>query len=245
MVITGAVRACFVLLVATVAALLAVAVAFSGGAPSGRRRLVRGALGVVVLAGWLALTDRVAASGALLDFSATPPRFSKLVAATALSTVLLALSPLGAGLARRVPLAALVGFQAFRLPVELILAELHRQGAIPVQMTFEGLNFDIATGLSAVVVAYLAHRGSAGRRAILAWNTAGLFLLAAIVVVANLSSPAFRIFPAGPSSALLATRPFIWLPTVLVPAALFGHVLVYRKLAREGRFRAEGMAHAT
>jgi len=39
------------------------------------------------------------------------------------------------------------------------------------------------------------------------------------------------VFRDGPSSSLLATFPFVWLPTFLVPSALFGHVLVFRWLA--------------
>ena len=51
------------------------------------------------------------------------------------------------------PIAALVGVQAFRLPLELVLARWKNQGVIPVQMTFEGHNFDIVTGVLALVTA--------------------------------------------------------------------------------------------
>jgi hypothetical protein len=119
--------------------------------------------------------------------------------------------------------------------VELILRELHHQGAIPVQMTFEGINFDVATGLSAPLVAYLAQRGQIGRRGLLAWNAIGLALLCLIVVVANLSTPAFHVFAHDRPTSLLADRPFIWLPMVLVPAAFMGHLLTFRRLAQAPR----------
>lgn len=52
------------------------------------------------------------------------------------------------------PPAWLVGFQAFRMVMELILWLLYKGGAIPVQMTPEGLNFDVLAGLTAPAVAY-------------------------------------------------------------------------------------------
>lgn len=60
-------------------------------------------------------------------------------------------------------------------------------------MTFEGSNFDILTGASAIVVSYFVCRGTAGRRALFVWNSIGLTLLMSIVVVANVSMPAFRV----------------------------------------------------
>jgi hypothetical protein len=102
-------------------------------------------------------------------------------------------------------------------------------------MTFEGWNFDVLTGVSAIGVALGIHRGKLGLRALLGWNAAGLALLFTIVTVANLSTPAFHVFAEGPGAALLATRPFFWLPTVLVQAALLGHVLTFRRLALAAR----------
>jgi hypothetical protein len=231
MVVSTPVTAFFVALVLAVAAAFGLALVLRGGREGETGGLARAVAIFAALCGWLAGTDALARSGILSDFSGVPPRFSRLVALASVATVLFAFSRTGERLARILPLAALVGFQAFRLPVELVLAELHRQGAIPVQMTFEGLNFDILTGVSAIPLSLAVHHGKLGTRAALAWNTVGLVLLATIVTVANLSTPAFHVFAHGPSAALLATPPFIWLPTVLVQAALLGHLLTYRKLA--------------
>jgi hypothetical protein len=102
------------------------------------------------------------------------------------------------GQARLVGFAALTGFQVFRVPVEWVLFALHRDGVAPVQMSFEGWNFDVLTGLSAPFVAWLAARGVVGRRGLLAWNCAGLALLANIVGIAVLSTPTpLRAFGTG------------------------------------------------
>jgi hypothetical protein len=40
----------------------------------------------------------------------------------------------------------------------------------------------------------------------------------------------FRQFMNEPANLLPSTFPFVWLPTFLVQAALFGHLLVFRAL---------------
>ncbi|MEO6575254.1 MAG: hypothetical protein ABIP89_15520, partial [Polyangiaceae bacterium] len=63
------------------------------------------------------------------------------------------------------------------------------------------------------------------------WNVLALGLLINIVVVANLSTPAFHVFEER--TAIIATRPFVWLPALLVQLALLGHVLVFRRLSAD------------
>jgi hypothetical protein len=128
----------------------------------------------------------------------------------------------------------LVGYQAFRIVVEIALAQLYHAGALPVQMTIEGRNLDLISGVSALVLAWLATRWQLPRWGLLAWNLLGLGLLLNIVIVSILSTPVpFRLFMNEPANTIITELPFIWLPTLLVPAALFGHLLVFRRLWRE------------
>lgn len=61
----------------------------------------------------------------------------------------------------------------------------------------------------------------------------GCALLATIVTVAFLSAPTpLRVFMNEPANTIVTTFPYVWLPAFLVQAALFGHVLVFRWLAR-------------
>lgn len=62
-----------------------------------------------------------------------------------------ALSPAGARLVAGLPIAALVGFHAFRLPLEFVLHRWYIEGALPVQMTYSACNLDILTGIGAVL----------------------------------------------------------------------------------------------
>ena len=193
-----------------------------------RRRLAYTAL---CLAAWLWLSAELAHRGWLGEFDARPPHFFVLMAPTAIATVALALSPFAARLAARTAWPALIGFQVFRLPVEIVLATLAGAGIAPPQMTWHGGNFDVLTGLSAPLAAWLAASGRIGRRGILVWNVLGLALLANVVTIAILSTPTpLRVFTNEPANTFVTLWPWVWLPTFLVPAALFGHLLAFRKL---------------
>jgi hypothetical protein len=174
----------------------------------------------------------VARTGALLDVSRRPPPLMLMMLATVGAGLGIGLSPLGRRLAHGLPLAALIGFQAFRLPLELILAGAAHAGVMPVQMSFEGWNFDIATGASAVVVAGLLAAGRAPRALAVAWNVVGIALLATIGAIAVASTPLIHAFGTDPRvvNTWVAETPFVWLPTVFVALAIAGHVVTTRRL---------------
>ena len=180
---------------------------------------------------WLGATAALAASGWVGEFDRRPPHFFVLMLPTAIATVALALSPFGARLAGRSAWPALIGFQVFRLPVEGVLASLAGAGVAPPQMTWHGWNFDVLTGLSAPLVAWLLGQNRLGVRGLVAWNGLGLALLANVVTIAILSTPTpLRVFESEPANTFVAAWPWVWLPSFLVPAALFGHLLAFRKL---------------
>jgi hypothetical protein len=181
---------------------------------------------MVVVPGFLART------GALDRYTPLPAPALLIIAALLLLMVALALSGFGGRIAAVVPLSWLVGYQVFRVAVEWTLHRLYLEGIVPVQMTYAGRNFDILTGLSAAVLAIMLRRSSsAPRLTVLLWNLTGLALLANIVTIAALSTPVpFRRFLNDPPNLLPSTFPFVWLPTFLVPAALFGHLVVFRAL---------------
>lgn len=186
-------------------------------------------LGIVLV--WVTLAGALASSGALRFRPEEPPYPLFLFFGGVLLVTVAALAGPGRRLALGTPLWLLVGFQVFRLPVELLLHQAHQEGLAPVQMTYLGWNFDLATALTAVPMAVLISRCKVPHWLIALWNTAGLGLLVTVVTIAVLSAPvSFRLFTEGPDNRWLTFLPFVWLPTVLVPAALAGHLLVYRRL---------------
>lgn len=234
---------CFVILVAFVAAGFLWA-SGSGSQAAGesdssaKRRRLKCTAAVAV---WLAGTDMLASSGALQGFDKMPPPFFPFMLVAATLTTLVAFSPLGTRLARNLPLAVLIGFQAFRLPLEILLHRLYQEGVLPVQMTYQGYNFDIFTGLFALPLTAWLLNGKPPRSAIVAFNVVGSVLLATVVFIAIFSTPTpLRLFFGEPAVTFVTFSPFVWLPSVLVQAALLGHILLFRRLSATPEETAAG-----
>jgi hypothetical protein len=193
---------------------------------------LRASIVAALLSGaWCAFTGILAARGMLRMWG--PPTMGLVLAPMLLIAFGIALSPLGRRLVETIPVAWLVGFQGFRVLVELLLHRAYVEGLMPVQMSYAGRNFDIVTGLSALVVGAWLASGRRSRVVVLLWNTMGLALLLNVVVVALLSAPTpFRVFTKEPANVWITRAPWVWLPAVMVLAALAGHLLVYRWLWR-------------
>jgi hypothetical protein len=199
-----------------------------GESPETRRRWTIGTgLGVVV---WLSLTGAVAATGVLRRFDVTPPPLAWLLISITALGVLVPYSRLGTRLIRGLPLAALVGYQVFRFPLELLMHRAYAEGVMPVQMSYSGWNLDILTGISAGLLGLALLWWRVPRVVVHIWNVLGFALLVNIVTIAVLSTPAFGAFGPDRLNVFVLYPPFVWLPTIMVTAALMGHLLVWRKL---------------
>lgn len=198
----------------------------------------RGALGlpgtIGIFVAYLVIPGLLAWRGAIGRYDPLPAPALLLLLALTLLTVGILLSPVGVRLASGLALGAVVAFQAFRVPVELLLHRMYTDGTVPVQMTYTGRNFDVVTGVSGLVLGFWLLSGrSVPRGVIRAWNILGLALLANIVSIAVLSTPVpFRRFLESPPHTLPSTFPYIWLPSFLVQVALGSHLLVFRQLRR-------------
>ena len=201
---------------------------------TGATRASRAALAVgVAFAAWMALTWAVADSGALREWNAMPPRFGFLVLAIVAISCAIAFSPLGRALTHHLPLWTLIAVQSFRLPLELAMHTMAERGVMPEQMTYTGSNFDILTGLTAIGVALALRSAVGGRRLALLWNIGGLALLINVVTIAILSTPTFAWFGHDRLNVWVTYPPYVWLPAVMVTAALTGHLLIFRAIRVE------------
>jgi hypothetical protein len=196
--------------------------------PGPARRATLRACGATLLV--LAATAVLAESGALTRV----PRGLGIMAyvlACGGGAVALAFSQLGQRMAHGLPLYALVGFHVFRLPLELVLHRWYMEGVLPVQMTYAGQNFDVLTGLLALLLAPLLYAGKASRRAAIAFNLVGTALLFNVGSIAVRSSPVpLRTFMNEPPVLLALNAPYTWIVPVCVGGALFGHLLGFRRL---------------
>lgn len=187
---------------------------------------------LILLPFWMLFQAVLATGGFLQDTSYFPPRmvlFGPLPAALFIIGLLIFAR---AQFIDNLPLRALTILHVMRIPIEFVLYDLFRAGAIPEAMTFAGLNFDILSGITAPFVYWLAFRnGAVNRPVLIAWNIAALALLAIIVTLAVLAfpSPMQQIALHQPNRAVMYF-PYVWLPTVVVPIVLFAHLASLYKL---------------
>ncbi|MDB5307925.1 MAG: hypothetical protein JWO38_2127 [Gemmataceae bacterium] len=185
------------------------------------------AAGLIV---WLGATAALAESGVLADWSARPPRWPLLPLTALVTFALLARTRTFRRLLAEVPPWQPVAVQTFRVGVELAFWRLHAGGYAPVQVTFEGRNFDALVGLTAPVVAAGIAAGWIGPRAAVAWNLVGLAMLfnAIGTVATSAPGPLHLDWPGEPFAAI-AAWPVVWIPALLAPAAIFLHVVSIRQ----------------
>ena len=121
---------------------------------------------------WLSITGALAYSQALSNFQRVPPLLPLGILIAIGSVTAIAFT-----LHEEIPLSWLIGYQAFRIPVEIFLHLGFLAGFVPVQMTWHGRNWDILTGLSALPIAWLASRNALPLWAAHLWNAVGFALL--------------------------------------------------------------------
>ena len=194
-------------------------------------RLVR--IGLTTLA-WMIAVLLVAASGILLHFDWRPPPIAPVIVASFGAAAWIGFSATGTAARGGPAIGGLVGFQAFRWPLELIMHRGFQQGFVPIQMTYAGRNFDIVTGVTAALLGMALARIRVPRTVVLLWNVMGLVLLANVLTIAVLVDADARRFGPDRMNVWVAMPPFVWLPAVLVVAALSGHIIVFRRLGPGG-----------
>jgi hypothetical protein len=188
----------------------------------------------LVLGGGLSAFTGIVASGALADppLPAIPIVFVAILG----SALAVAWSPVGRRLSATSSLAVLVGFQAFRLPLELVLHHWAEVGTIPGTMTWTGDNLDIIAGAVALVAApaaSLLRDRSRGRWArAFAWvaQIVGVVLLLNVLRVVVMSSPLPFAWGVEPPLQLLGHLPYAWIGPLFVAPAVAAHVITIRRL---------------
>jgi uncharacterized membrane protein len=191
------------------------------------------ALVAASLVGWFCLVLAAGATGAF-----TYPGIG--TAGTGLAVVLpiavLSLLVLGTArgreLVRRAPLPALVGVHSVRV-LGLSFVLLYAAKRLPAPFAPVAGWGDIVVGLLAIPLALLLARGRGEipKALILLWNVLGLVDLVAAVALGATSAPGpLQVFHGPPSSAIMATLPWILIPCFLVPALIFLHLCTFYRL---------------
>jgi hypothetical protein len=145
------------------------------------------------------------------------------------SAFIFALRPIGQSL-QNLPVWILILFQSFRLPLELIMHSWSETQTMPVTMSWNGQNFDILTGIFAILAIIPALRNSK----IFHWsfNILGIAMLLNVFRVVLMSSPLPFAWPLANPVQLIAHFPYHMIATVCVWSALIGHILLTKKLLK-------------
>ena len=116
--------------------------------------------------------------------------------------------------------------------MELLLWLGFLGGFIPVQMTFEWLNYDIIVGITAIMASYVFFfKGRIRKPEAILWNSFGIILLINVPIIGILSAPSpIQVFLNLPDSSFVFNVPFIWIPGFIVPFALAMHLFSLKQL---------------
>jgi hypothetical protein len=161
-----------------------------------------------------------------------PPRFVLMVMPPMLFIILLFNTKNGKTYIDGLDLKKITLLHVIRIPVEIVLFGLFTVKLVPQLMTFEGANFDLFSGIFAIVMYFLILKKATLNSALMIiWNVVCLILLLIIVAIAILSAPSpFQQLAFNQPNIGVLYFPFNWLPSFIVPVVLFCHLAALRKL---------------
>jgi len=182
----------------------------------------------VLLISWVTYVVLISFTG-ILDSLSMPPRAPVFIIIPAFVIVFITTSRKSfQSVLQNTPRHVPVIIQSFRIVVEILIYGAFIEGFFPQRVTFEGLNYDILMGILALPIGFMIYKGLIKRSLILAYNILGLLVLS-VTGFAFISSFYFSDF-VGPSGEIaLVQVPFILLPGVLLPFAIFYHVVSIRQ----------------
>jgi hypothetical protein len=193
---------------------------------------------MILISAWLLLQSALGISGFYSNIDSMTSRFPLLVAPPMIFFIFLFLSKKGKAFIDNLDISTLTIFHIIRIPVEITLLLLFIEKTIPEAMTFEGRNFDIFSGLSAPAIYYFAFvNRKIGPTVLIIWNAACIVLLLNVVSSAVLSLPGrYLQFGFEQPNIAVGFFPFLLLPALLVPLALFSNAAAIRQLLIKKEF---------
>lgn len=126
-----------------------------------------------------------------------------------------------------VPIYLPIAYQSFRAIIEPLFYFTFLQGILPIQVTFEGVNYDVLLGISAIFMGLYAFRKNASKKLLIVWNFIGI----GVVAFAAFTFISSFYFPSiwGQENSVISQEfnqfPFLLLPLFFMPSAIFMHVL--------------------
>ena len=126
-----------------------------------------------------------------------------------------------------IPVYIPIAYQSFRAIIEPLFYFTFLQGILPVQVTFEGANYDVLLGISAIFIGLYAFRKNASKKFLIVWNYIGIAVVAfaAFTFITSFYFPSIWGGENSEISQEFNQFPFILLPLFFMPSAIFMHGL--------------------
>ncbi|MCX2742998.1 hypothetical protein OO013_03930 [Mangrovivirga sp. M17] len=184
---------------------------------------------IIIIFLWLVYVLGLSFSGVLLNFD-LPPRIPLLIILPSiLLSILLTGQPIFKRNLNQFSPNFPINVQAYRIAVELLILGAILYGYFPEGVSFDGTNYDILVGLTAPVIGVLFMRDKITRKWVLAWNIGALIILTFTGYSFVSTYYIHPEFSSDVSRELLTEFPFILLPGLLLPLAIFYHIVSIRQ----------------
>lgn len=189
-------------------------------------------MAITLIIAWVFVVSLLTFNGFFRDFDSQPPRFLYLILPPLLVIIALLAIPKSRAFLQKMPLTTLTYIHIIRVPVEMVLWWLSQEGVVASAMTFEGMNYDILSGISAPFAGvFLVGLRSKSKIGAFIWNLLAFGLVLNIVVRAISATPYF-FDPAVYDQPNIAVFyfPYVLLPAFIVPAVFFSHLVSFYRL---------------
>lgn len=185
----------------------------------------------VGIASWLLFSAVLAYFGFFENFERFPPRIGMFSFLELIAILFLVYFSKFSDALTKISNESLYALQSFRIPLEILMVYLAAEKLLPRQMTWLGWNFDVAIGITALGMSYLAYKQRLTRKLELIWNVVGLISAISIAMTGLFSAPTIiQLIPAEPPTFVIGYFPFQFLPHFLLPLAITLHLIVLRRL---------------
>lgn len=181
---------------------------------------------------WIFIITLLTIQGFFLDFISRPPRLFMFFGIIVLIAIGLLSIKRSRVFIAKMPITTLTYIHIIRVPVEIVLWWLFMNGVVAESMTFQGLNYDILSGISAPFAGlFLVGMKSKSKFAAVIWNVLTMALLVNIVFRAIQATPYFYdVSLYDQPNIAVFYFPYILLPLFIVPAIVFCHIASLYKL---------------
>lgn len=142
------------------------------------------------------------------------------------------MSSYGARLALGLTVNVLVAFQVVRFPMELVLHQWAKQGTIPTAVTWSGHNWDVLTGLMALVVVPIASRY---RGMVWLFNVFGMILFINLLLVWLATALDLSKESGQPALRLAYHIPYFLIFPIYFAGIFAGHIVLTRALVARSK----------